>query len=81
MKPNSLEQLLQEQAPPPDPAARLAARRAALEEFARVQPPNAGAGSGRAGRIFQGLLGRLRPSREEQSHGSTAMAWNSRRIC
>ena len=41
MKPNSLEKLLQQEAPPPDPAARLAARRAALAEFARVQPASA----------------------------------------
>ena len=36
MNRHSLEKLLQQDAPPPDPAARLAARHAALAEFARL---------------------------------------------
>ena len=79
MKPNSLEHLLQQQAPAPDPTARLAARRAALEEFQRVQAANAGAAKPARKSWFQALSAWARPSRE-QSHGSAIMAWNSRRM-
>jgi len=80
MKPNSLEQLLQQPAPAPDPAARLAARRAALAEFQRAHPANAGATNSPRRSLFQALSGWLRPSREDKSHGSSLMAWNSRRM-
>ncbi|HEV8444529.1 MAG TPA: hypothetical protein VGQ27_13670, partial [Steroidobacteraceae bacterium] len=79
MKPNSLEQLLQQPAPAPDRAARLAARRAALAEFQRAHPANAGAAAPRRS-LFQALSGWFRPSREDKSHGSSLMAWNSRRM-
>jgi hypothetical protein len=78
MKQNSLEKLLQQDAPPPNPAARLAARRAALEEFARVMP--ATAAPARRSRL-QGLLGALRLSRnDDTSHGRDSMPWYSRRL-
>jgi Ca-activated chloride channel family protein len=64
------------QAPAPDPAARLRAKRAALAEFERVQAANQ-ARIGRAG-LLQVLWRWLRPSRE-QSHGSASMKWFSNR--
>jgi Ca-activated chloride channel family protein len=64
------------QAPAPDPAARLRAKRAALAEFERVQAANQSR-IGRAG-PFQVLWRWLRPSRE-QSHGSASMKWYSNR--
>ncbi|MES1263648.1 MAG: von Willebrand factor type A domain-containing protein [Peristeroidobacter soli] len=62
-------------APAPDPAARLRAKRAALEEFARVQDTTektSDAGS-------KGLWDALRLFRDDSSHGSTSMAWFVRR--
>src|SRR4051812_48579838 len=79
MKPNSLEQMLRQPAPPPDPAVRLAARRAALQEFARVNPADGAANAPRPS-FIKGLLDRVRLSRESHSHGRAVMAWNSRRL-
>jgi Ca-activated chloride channel family protein len=83
MKQNSLENLLQQDAPPPDPAARLAARRAALAEFAKVNPaqpisPTMAAAPERRG-LFQALLGALRPSRDTNDHGRDSMPLFSRK--
>jgi Ca-activated chloride channel family protein len=75
MKQNSLEKLLQQDAPPPNPAARVAARRAALEEFARQHATSAPARRG----LVQGLLGALRLSRND-THGRNDMPWYSRRL-
>src|SRR5688500_7040313 len=77
MKQNSLEKLLQQDAPPPNPSARLAARRAALAEFARVHPAAVKPGSrGWA----QGLLGAWRLSRGPQVNGRDSMPWYTRRL-
>jgi len=76
MKQNSLEKMLQQDAPPPNPAARLAARRAALEEFARANP--AVAPVERRG-FIQGLLGGFRLFRND-THGRDDMPWYSRRL-
>jgi len=70
MKPNRLETMLQQEAPPPDPAARLAARRAALAEFARVHASAATESAPRVG-LLQALLVRLR--------GSDSTPWYARR--
>ncbi|HET9864721.1 MAG TPA: von Willebrand factor type A domain-containing protein [Steroidobacteraceae bacterium] len=76
-----IEKLLEQDVPPaPDPRARLAARRAALEEFARVHaaagtgaaPADAPSGHSR----FQGLSGVLRLS--SQSQRRDVMPWYSR---
>jgi Ca-activated chloride channel homolog len=76
MKPKSYETLLKEMAaPPPEAQARVLARRAALQEFARVQAANAA--PSKPG-FFQGLLGALRLSRETQSHGSDVMGLNAK---
>ncbi len=78
MKPNSYENLLKETAaPPPDPQARLLAKRAALAEFARVNGEQATPAQPKAG-FFQGLSDALRLSRERKSHGSDVMGWNAR---
>src|ERR1044072_1691663 len=81
MKPNSLENLLKQDAPQPDPAARVAARRAALAEFARTNPQTA---NDKANDVtpkprnpLQGLLGLLRIS--SQTRGSDTMPWYMRR--
>src|SRR5688572_24979258 len=79
MKPNSLENLLKQEAPQPDPAARVAARRAALAEFARIHPQTANDAATRPRSRLQALLGLLRLSRESQSRGSDTMPWYSRR--
>jgi Ca-activated chloride channel family protein len=84
MKPNHLEEMLKQDAPAPDPAARVAARRAALTEFARAQQASAAeaAPTGTASvetSGFQALLGRLRLSREPTS-GRDFMPWYSRRM-
>ncbi len=80
MKPNSLENLLKQDAPKPDPAARVAARRAALAEFARVSPATAHPANDSAAKprnALQGLLGLLRLS--PQTRGSDIMPWYMRR--
>jgi hypothetical protein len=65
-------------APAPDPEVRLRAKRAALEEFARVQAANqAGATPSEAG--SKGLWDALRLFRDDSSHGSTSMVWFVRR--
>jgi len=69
-------------APAPDPAARLRAKRAALEEFERVHAANQGvaqeiAKTSDAPR--KGLWNALRLFRDDSSHGSTSMAWFVRR--
>jgi Ca-activated chloride channel family protein len=72
-----IEKLLEQDVPPaPDPKARLAARRAALEEFARVHAasPNVDAAPRRS--RFQGLLEALRLS--SQSQRRDVMPWYSR---
>jgi len=77
MKPKSYEKLLEEMAaPPPDPPARVLAKRAALEEFRRIHVASAAQQSKRG--FFQGLLAAFRHSRESQSHGSDVMGWNSK---
>ncbi len=80
MKTNPLEKMLQQEAPPPDPAARLAARRAALAEFARVHSSSATEHVPRRGGLLQALLGRLRLSRDPQSRGRDSMPWYTRRV-
>src|SRR5262245_3321555 len=77
MKPNSLENLLKQDAPKPDPAARVAARRAALAEFARVNPQTANDAAAKPRTALQGLLGLLRLS--SQTRGSDTMPWYMRR--
>ena len=76
MKHNSLEKLLRQDAPPPNPAARLAARRAALDEFARL---NASSDRPAARGAIQGLLAAFRLSRNK-TRGSEHMPWYSRRL-
>jgi Ca-activated chloride channel family protein len=72
-------------APAPDPAARLRAKRAALEEFARGQAANpAGVANAEAGEKSseagsKNLWDALRLFRDDSSHGSTSMAWFVRR--
>jgi len=63
-------------APAPDPAARLRAKRAALEEFARVQSANQ---ANAPENSSKGLWGALRLFRDDSSHGSPSMAWFVRR--
>ena len=77
MKPNSLENLLKQDAPQPDPAARVAARRAALAEFARIHPQTANDTASKPRSKLQALLGLLRLS--SQTRGSDTMPWYSRR--
>jgi len=78
MKQQSYETALKETAaPPPDPQARVLAKRAALAEFARVQAAEPAATQLKPG-FFQGLLAALRPSRETQSRGSDVMRWNTK---
>src|SRR6476469_3561340 len=60
-------------APAPDPEARLRAKRAALEEFARVQSANQ-ASEKNSGDASKGLWNALRLFRDDSSHGSTSMA-------
>jgi Ca-activated chloride channel homolog len=79
MKPNSLETLLQQDAPPPDPAARLTARRAALAEFSRLHPTPANQPTTRRG-FFKALSDALRLSRDPQSHGREFVPWYRRRM-
>jgi Ca-activated chloride channel family protein len=70
-------------APAPDPAARLRAKRAALEEFARVQAANQASGASTNEKTSdegsKGLWDALRLFRDDSSHGSTSMAWFVRR--
>ncbi len=65
-------------APAPDPEARLRAKRAALEEFARVHAANQ-ATEKTSGAPSKGLWGALRLFRDDSSHGSTSMTWFVRR--
>jgi Ca-activated chloride channel family protein len=65
-------------APAPDPEARLRAKRAALEEFARVHSASLAAGKTSAAES-KGLWRTLRLFRDDSSHGSTSMAWFVRR--
>jgi Ca-activated chloride channel homolog len=70
-------------APVPDPAARLRAKRAALEEFARVQSANQASAPDtneeNSDKGSKGLWDALRLFRDDSSHGSTSMAWFVRR--
>ncbi|HEU4779651.1 MAG TPA: VWA domain-containing protein [Steroidobacteraceae bacterium] len=65
-------------APAPDPEARLRAKRAALEEFARVQAANP-QGAKLSPDGSKGLWDALRLFRDDSSHGSTSMTWFVRR--
>ena len=65
-------------APAPDPEARLRAKRAALEEFARVHAANQAAEKASEA-VSKGLWDALRLFRDDSSHGSTSMAWFVRR--
>ena len=65
-------------APAPDPEARLRAKRAALEEFARVHAANQAAEK-TSEAASKGLWDALRLFRDDSSHGSTSMAWFVRR--
>ncbi len=65
-------------APAPDPAARLRAKRAALEEFARVHAAKEAAEK-TSEAASKGLWDALRLFRDDSSHGSTSMAWFVRR--
>jgi Ca-activated chloride channel family protein len=65
-------------APAPDPAARLRAKRAALEEFARVHAAKQAAEK-TSEAASKGLWDALRLFRDDSSHGSTSMAWFVRR--
>jgi Ca-activated chloride channel family protein len=65
-------------APAPDPAARLRAKRAALEEFARVHAAKQ-ADEKTSEAASKGLWDALRLFRDDSSHGSTSMAWFVRR--
>jgi len=79
MKP--LEQMLQKDAVPPvDPAARRAARQAALAEFTRLNGVAANETAMPPRSKFQALLGALRLSRESNSRGSDLMPWYSHRM-
>src|SRR5688572_1134411 len=81
MNRHSFEKLLQQDAPPPpDQAARLAARQAALAEYARVHAAAANEPAARRDPVFKALLGALRLSREPQSRGRDLMPWYSRRM-
>jgi Ca-activated chloride channel family protein len=73
MKDSLAEKLQGLEAPAPRAAARLAARRAALDEFARVHGANPVAPVVPAAR--QGFWSRLRLSRNEPRNGSTRMKW------
>jgi Ca-activated chloride channel family protein len=73
MKQQGFEKLLQQQAPAPDPAARLRARRAALEAF-KVVPAVESAPEPKS--RLQGLLAALRLSRTH-SDGRGSMPWYS----
>ncbi len=86
MKPRSIEEMLkQDAAPPADPAARRAARDAAMAEFTRLNataanetlPPRR---SPLQALPFKALLDALRLSRESNSRGSDVMPWYSRRM-
>jgi Ca-activated chloride channel family protein len=76
---NALKNL---RAPAPDPQARLRAKRAAMEEFARVHSAEASEKSAGAesapNNFLKGLLAKLRLSRDT-SHGSTSMNWFTNR--
>jgi len=78
---NALKNL---RAPAPDPQARLRAKRAALEEFARVQAseasmqPAASKTDSAPNNFLKGLFSRFRLSRDT-SHGSTSMNWFANR--
>ncbi|HEU5137966.1 MAG TPA: von Willebrand factor type A domain-containing protein [Steroidobacteraceae bacterium] len=61
-------------APAPDPEARLRAKRAALEEFARVQAANQDADPVSES-ASKGLWDALRLFRVDSSHGRTSMNW------
>jgi len=77
MKPNSLENLLRQEAQKPDQAARVAALRAALAEFARVHPQTGNDAAPKSHSVLQGLLGRLRLSL--QTRRTDTMPWYTRR--
>ena len=64
-------------APAPDAEARLRAKRAALEEFARAHATEQVPSKGHV--PSQGLWDALRLFRDDSSHGSTSMAWFVRR--
>ena len=79
MNEKSTEARLQRvKAPAPDPAARLRAKRAALEEFARVHAANQTAAKSPEA-TGKGFWNALRLFRDDSSHGSTSMAWFVRR--
>jgi len=81
MKPRSFEEMLkQDAAPPADPAARRAARQAALAEFTRSNAQAANEALPPRRSAIQALLGMLRLSRESNSRGSDFMPWYSRRM-
>src|SRR5215510_12712667 len=81
MKPRSFEEMMkQDAAPPADPAARRAARQAALAEFTRLNASAANETLPPRRSPFQALLGALRLSREPHSPGSRVMPWYSRRM-
>jgi len=80
MNENSFEaKLARMSAPAPDPEARLKAKRAALEEFARVQAANQESAKSTSASGSKGLWDALRLFRDDSSHGSTSMAWFVRR--
>jgi Ca-activated chloride channel family protein len=66
-------------APAPDPAARLKAKRAALEEFARMQVANQESAKSTSASGSKGLWDALRLFRDDSSHGRTSMTWFVRR--
>src|SRR5262245_26870984 len=79
MKP--FEQMLKEDAAPvADPAARNAARQAALAEFKRLNAQAANETLPPRRSKFQALLGALRLSGESNSRGREIMPWYSRRM-
>jgi Ca-activated chloride channel family protein len=65
-------------APAPDPEARLRAKRAALEEFARLHAANQVAEK-TSSAPSKGFWDALRLFRDDSSHGSTTLAWFVRR--
>src|SRR5262249_22223078 len=79
MKP--FEQMLKDDAAPPaDPAARRAARQAALAEFTRQNSQAANEALPPRRSVIQVLSGMLRLSRESNSRRSDVMPWYSRRV-
>ena len=81
MKPRSIEDILRQDAvPAADPAARRAARQAAMAEFTRLNATAANETLPPRRSTFQALLAALRLSRESNSRGSDVMPWYSRRM-